>query len=243
MAFQKRTFVGKGKLYLGRYGQNNLQRVGNSSKLSLSIDEESKELADYENPGGGVADALSRIKEAKIALTLHNLNASNLALALFGEASQLAAGTVTQENHVAHKGALLRLDKLGASAVMVTNASGSTTYVAGSDYLASGGGLFIPDTSAITDAETIKVSYAYGAQQVIEAMLSTGLDYTLAFDGLNEADSGKPCVVDLWRVRFTPAKALDLIDDDFSKLDLEGKLLKDETRPLGTSPYFRYGFI
>jgi len=61
MAFQKRSFVGKGKLYLGRYGQNNLQRIGNTSKLSLSIDEETKELADYENPGGGVADALSRI--------------------------------------------------------------------------------------------------------------------------------------------------------------------------------------
>ncbi len=242
MAFQKRSFVGKGKLYLGRYGQNNLQRIGNTSKLSLSIDEETKELADYENPGGGVADALSRIKDAKVTLTLHNLNATNLALALFGDASAINAGTVTDENHTAHKGALLRLDKLGASSVIVTNAAGTTTYLAGSDYQISGGGLLIPDSSGIPDADPIKVSYAYGAQNLIEAITATGQEYTLAFDGLNEADSGKPCVVDLWRVRFTPTKSLDLIDDDFSKLELEGKLLKDDTRPIGSSQYFRYGF-
>lgn len=242
MPFQKRTFVGKGKIYLGRFGQDNLQRIGNTSKLSLAIDEESKELADYENAGGGVADALSRIKDAKISLTLHNLNAANLAIALFGDANAINAGTVTNENRIARKGALVRLDKLGASAVVVTNAAGTTTYVAGTDYQVTGGGLLIPDTSTIPDADPIKVAYAYGAQNVIEAITATGLEYTLAFDGLNEADSGKPCVVDLWRVRFTPAKSLDLIDDDFSKLELEGKLLKDDSRPAGTSQYFRYGF-
>ena len=90
MAFSKRSFVGKGKLYLCRFGQNNLQRIGNSSKLSLSIDQESKELADYENPGGGIADAITRIKEAKVSLTLHNLNAANLAIAVFGDASAIS---------------------------------------------------------------------------------------------------------------------------------------------------------
>ena len=126
--------------------------------------------------------------------------------------------------------------------MIVTNAAGTTTYLAGSDYQISGGGLLIPDSSGIPDADPIKVSYAYGAQSLIEAITATGQEYTLAFDGLNEADSGKPCVVDLWRVRFTPTKSLDLIDDDFSKLELEGKLLKDDTRPIGSSQYFRYGF-
>ncbi|WP_157314563.1 hypothetical protein [Chitinibacter sp. GC72] len=243
MAFQKRSFVGKGKLYLGRFGSNNLQRIGNTSKLSLSIDEETKELADYENPGGGIADALSRIKDAKITLTLHNLNAANLALALYGDSDAIAAGTVTAEVHTAHLGALIRLAKLGASAVVVTNEAGTTTYAADTDYQVSGAGLVILESGTIPDGSAIKVNYAYGAQHIIEAISSTGLEFTLAFDGMNEADSGKPCVVDLWRVRFTPVKSLDLIDDDFAKLELEGKLLKDETRPTGTSQYFRYAFV
>jgi len=242
MAFSKRSFVGKGKLYLCRFGINNLQRIGNTSKLSLSIDQESKELADYENPGGGIADAITRIKEAKVSLTLHNLNAANLAIAVFGDASAIAAGTVTDEAHTAHKGALLRLAHLAPTSVVVTNDSGVTTYVAGADYVVSGGGLVIPETSGIADASAIKVSYAYGAQNVIQAITAVGAEYTLAFDGLNEVDSGKPCVVDLWRVRFTPAKSLELIDDDFGKLELEGKLLKDESRPAGESQYFRYAF-
>lgn len=242
MAFQKRTFVGKGRIYLGHFGQNNLQRIGNTSKLGLSIDEESKELADYENAGGGVADALSRIKDVKVALTLHNLNAANLALALFGNANAIDAGTVTNANRTANKGALVRLDHLGATAVVVTNPAGTTTYALGADYQVTGAGLLIPDNSGIADNAPIKVSYAYGAQNLIEAITATGQEYTLAFDGLNEADSGKPCVVDLWRVRFAPTKSLDLIDDDYSKLELEGKLLKDDGRPLGTSQYFRYEF-
>ncbi|WP_293932136.1 hypothetical protein [Iodobacter sp.] len=243
MAFQKRSFVGKGKVYLGRFQQNNLQRIGNTSKLSLTIDDESKELADYENPGGGIADAITRIKEVKVALTLHNLNAANLAIALFGNASSIASGTITAESHTAYKGALIRLDKIGASAVVVSNSGATITYVAGSDYQVSGAGILIPDGSSIADASTIKVSYAFGLQNIVEAITATGEEYTLAFDGLNEADSAKPCAVDLWRVRFSPLKSLDLIDDDFSKIELEGKLLKDESRPMGTSSYFRYGFI
>jgi hypothetical protein len=243
MAFTKRSFVGKGKLYLSRLGANNLQRIGNTSKLSVSIDQESKELADYENPGGGVAEALTRIKEAKVSLTLHNLNASNLAIAVFGDSSAINAGTVTDESHTAHKGALIRLAHLAPTAVVVTNTTGATTFVAGTDYVVSGGGIIIPETSNIAENATIKVSYAYGAQNVVEAITAVGAEYTLAFDGLNEVDSGKPCVVDLWRVRFSPAKSIELIDDDFGKIELEGKLLKDETRPAGESQYFRYAFV
>lgn len=161
---------------------------------------------------------------------------------LLGDASAIAAGTVTDEAHTAHKGALLRLAHLAPTAVIVTNGTGATTYIAGTDYVVSGGGIVVPETSGIADASDIKVSYAYGAQNVIQAITAVGAEYTLAFDGMNEVDSGKPCVVDLWRVRFTPAKSLDLIDDDFGKLELEGKLLKDESRPAGESQYFRYAF-
>lgn len=243
MAFAKRTFMGKGKVYIGVAGSNNLQRIGNVSKLTLAIEEEIKELGDYESAGGGVADSVSRIKSASASLTLHSLNKENLAIAIFGSASAVAGSTVTNEAHVSKKGALLRTAKVNPTTVLVSGAAGTPVYVANTDYIVTGGGIYIPDTSSIADETPLEVDYTYGAQNVVEALTNSALDYTLVLDGINEADSGKPCVVDLWRIKFSPAKGLDLIADDFAQLELEGKILSDETRPGGTSKYFRYTFV
>lgn len=243
MPFTKRTFMGKGKTYLTVFGQNNYQRIGNTSKMTLAIEEETKELLDYENAGGGIADSVTRIKGVTAQFSIHNLNATNLAIAIFGSASAVNAGTVTNEAVTAKKGALVRLQHVSPTSVVVTDSTGSTTYNAGTDYTVTGAGLIIPDTSTINDGSTILVDYNYGAQNVIEALTTSGLEYSIVLDGINEADSGKACVVDLWRVRFSPAKAIDLIADEFGVLDLEAKLLADESQPSGKSKYFRMAFI
>jgi hypothetical protein len=242
MAFVKRTFMGKGKVSIGPVA-GALQRIGNVSKLTLSIDEETKDLADYESAGGGTADSVSRVKAVTASITMHSLNKENLAMAMFGTTSTVAGATVTDESIAAVLGGTVRLAKIPTAITSVEHTSGTPTYVAGTDYVLSGGGVYFPVGSAITNAQSVLVTYTAAATNVIEALTQSAQDYTMMFEGINEADSGKACVVDIWRIKFSPAKAIDLIGDDFASLELTGKLLADDTKAVGKSKYFRYTFV
>lgn len=235
------SYIGKGSVYIAKAGDP-LVRIGNTSKLDFSFDEEKKELPDWENTGGGVADSVSRIKGVKLALTVHKLTAENLALALRGTSAVSAAGAVTDEVHAnVQLGGLVVFDKTPDTAVayVVTDNAGTTTYTVGTDYIVRRAGLEIPAGSAIPDASTIKVDYTALAAMKVEALTDTGIEVRLVFDGINEAN-GKPMLVEAFRVKPGASKGWSLIGDDFSALEIESDVLKDESvTGTGLSQYFK----
>jgi hypothetical protein len=317
------SFIGKGKVYLGPFGgAGALRPVGNCSKLTLGIDEETKKILDYMSAGGGVAAKMSRISGLTVTMSLREFTAENVALAVYGESTPVTAGTISShEAHTAYKGGLIRLLHVNPSAVVVnaTNGTietvslgnGGTGYTVNdvltvvhsgaalgtvrvdtvnagviltitriakgtgytvangkavtggtgsnatinvltingprtitTDYLVVPGGIFITEAGAIADAEAITVDYAYTAQNVIQAIVESAQEFVMAFDGLNEAQTGLPVIVDMFRIKFGPTKALDMIEDDFGTLELTGELLIDDTKTgTGISQYFKYTFI
>ena len=78
---------------------------------------------------------------------------------------------------------------------------------------------------AIVNDSTIKVSYTKKVATSIEGLVSSGLDYRLVFEGLNDAQNGSPTIVSLHRVKFSPTAGLDLISADFGKIDLKASVL------------------
>lgn len=84
------SYIGKGSVSVGGIA------IGNCSKLTMSIEEEVKELMDYEEPGGGVLDSVSRIKSVKMTMECSNFSASNLALATRGEATAGVVQALTE---------------------------------------------------------------------------------------------------------------------------------------------------
>ena len=67
---------------------------------------------------------------------------------------------------------------------------------------------------------------------------------SLRFGGLNEADSGRPVIFDLWRVSQGVAKQLTLIKKGFGALDIEGVVLQDPTKTgVGISRYMRTIYV
>ncbi len=75
---------------------------------------------------------------------------------------------------------------------------------------------------------------------MIQALVNSGDEYHFLFDGLNEAQSGKKVVLDIFKVKFTPASSLSFIGDDFGSLELKGIALADVTKTgQGTSSYFK----
>lgn len=239
------SYIGKGRIYMGPYDQSsgaNLA-IGNCSKLELAIEQETKDLLDYTQAGGGKANSLSRITAVKANITMHDINGENLAKALYG--SNTAATTVTAITDESH--ASVQLDSTGAgffttsrlinTAETVTVKVGATTHQAGDDYTVRPTGIEILADGDIADGDTVLVSYTPVAEDQVEALVNSGVEWKLYFDGLNEARSSKPVSVTLHRVKFAPVAAFGLISDEFAGLEVSAEVLSDSLQTTG-SKYF-----
>ena len=232
------SYLGKGTIYAGVGGR--LIPIGNASALSISADEEKKELQDYESEGGGVIASVSRVSAVNVAMTLHNLSPENIALALRGTVSIGGTTAIVDEAHEGvFIGSLVPLARISNRSIALVVKKGADTLVEGQDYKRVRAGVIPLDGGDLVDGDDILVSYTPVADNLVQALVSSGLEYRLLFDGLNEAKSGKSVVVDIFKVKFSPTKALDLIGDDFAELQIDGDVLKDESKTgTGISQYF-----
>ncbi|MGE3319824.1 MAG: hypothetical protein AB7I18_11075 [Candidatus Berkiella sp.] len=234
------SYIGKGKVYLAKREDNKLRYVGNCDKVELSISEETKELKDFANSGGGVVNSVSRVDKLEIALNLFDYSPANLAMALYGEASTVEAGKAVTEEHVAYRNHLVKLQHSHIKHVTVKSTKADIIFQQGTDYDVVSAGIIILESSKIKDGEKLLIDYEYSGSDIIHALVNSGYEYHLVFDGLNEAQSGKKVVLDLYRVKFTPASSLSLIGDDFASLELKGTALVDTSKVgTGISRYFK----
>ena len=94
--------------------------------------------------------------------------------------------------------------------------------------------VYITSAGALSATATDNSLYGY-------ALTTKAAELTLRFGGLNEVDSGKPVVTDMWRVSQGVTKQLaHIISKGFGKLEVEGSLMKDPTKTgAGISQYMR----
>lgn len=224
-------YQGKGPVLGKEYGADTgLVHFGSTSELKVTFDEEMDVLEDGDNPAGGELAVATRIKSATVNITIDDCAPENLAIAMAGTATTQVAGTVTDEVVKVYAGGMSRLAHIPAGSVVVKNQAGDVTYDLGTDYTITGAGITLPSGSSITDKSSVKVSYAYGEEANIEAMLNTGKVMTLCFDGINAARDNKSRVVDLHKVKFGPAKEVVYKDKGFARITLSGRLLRDENQ-------------
>ncbi|PXX49000.1 hypothetical protein [Aquitalea magnusonii] len=95
-----------------------------------------------------------------------------------------------------------------------------------------------PENLALATSGGYSVDNATGVAS-IEALTQVGKEYSLRFEGLNEAQSGASVTVEVYRLKVSPADSLDLIGDDFSTLKVKGAILADSSKPAGKSQYFK----
>ncbi|MBF0437462.1 MAG: hypothetical protein HQL77_19160 [Magnetococcales bacterium] len=100
------------------------------------------------------------------------------------------------------------------------------------EYLVKSAGLFIPENSTkiATTGTPIKVGYTKTAGTTIQTLVKAAEEYRVFFSGTNFARAGKQFSVDLFRTKFSPAKDMSFIGDDFAGLTLTASVLKDDTR-------------
>lgn len=231
------SYIGKGKVYMRVAGASaGLTEVGNVSALSFAINEETKELKDYTSAGGGNQNEVRRIASVECSITMHDLSAPNLAMAVFGNSAAISTTPIVDEAVTAYLDSLVPTAKPidTGTTVTVKHTSGSPTYVKDTDYTLTAAGIIPITGGAITNAQSLKVSYTPKAGYNVQALLNAAQEYELYFAGVNEARSGKAFNVRAFRVKLGAAKSLGLIADDYGGLELTGKVLKDTTKN-GTS--------
>jgi hypothetical protein len=227
------SYIGKGEVFLQKRNSAGAKQtpIGNCTSLQFGITEDTKELLDYTSAGGGKLDTSSRIKAVTAKMKVSNLSPSNLAIALRGSVTTHAAAAVADEAHAdIVRGSLVELARLPDTGAAITVKVGATVVAAAGNWQAMGAGIWIePTATALADGDDITVTYGALADDLVQAMVSSSDEYTLLFQGLNEARSGKPVIVKAFRIKFSPAKALDLIADEFGQLELEAEALSDAT--------------
>lgn len=239
----KRTYAPSalvGKLYAAPYGgAAPLTPIGNVLEASTEQTESVEKQDDMTMLGGGTHAEIRRVTGVKFTAKVADLNVVNLARAVLGTLSPMDAGTVADVPAVAKLGGLIPLPHINVSDLVVTK--GVTPVAAAGNYELLPEGIFVrADAAGLADNDAITLSYSYADQVVIEALTTKSPELTFRFAGLNEADSGKPVIFDLWRVSQGVAKQLTLIKTGFGALDIEGEVLQDPTKTgIGISRYMR----
>lgn len=239
MALKNYSYLGKGPIYAGVRGEA-LLPVGNCSALSFAVSENRIAQPDYTSPGGGSANSVSWIDEVTGSLTLLDISPKNLSLAYRGTDREVEGGTnVTAEAHTAYPGALIPftdtpdISTPGDIVVTLDPSGTSTTLVENTDYeITRAGVVFLEGSENITDAaegHEVEVDYPKADSVVMEALVNSGKEYRLVFDGLNEAQSGKAVTISAHRITFSPTQGTSFIGDEFAELPLEFTVLSDNT--------------
>ena len=236
---QDYSYLGSGRIYLREIGGTaGLVEVGNCSALSFAVTEETKELKDFTQPGGGTQNEVKRISSVEATMTIHDINAANLARALYGSTNAVTTQAVTDEAKAdVVVGAFVPTTSLPSAIGAVKK--GATVLTENTDYEVRPGGILILG-GAISTGDDITISYTRAAADVVQALTSSGKEYELLFDGLNEARSGKRTRVNAYRVKPGALQSLGLIGEEYGALEVTGKVLKDTTKVgAGISQYVK----
>ena len=241
MAKKNLSFLGLADVYMKKYGVAAPARyVGSVSACNIQHEEENLRQRNFGREGGTL-NTVSRLDQVNVGITFQSLSIENLARVLRGGVTDVAADSVTEEPHTAYLGALVRTEHMNIESVVVTDSTSSTTYEEGTDYRVTGAGIVPLEGGSITDEEAILVSYDYTAQQVVEALTQGQEEYTLYWDGLNEADNNRNTAVDIHRIKLGLPEQLGLIGEGFITMSTTGEALLDATQTgVGASKFYRW---
>lgn len=104
------SYIGVGKTHVRLYGSTGPRRfVGNVGVLNVKQNLNVQKQRDRTRVGGGLVNQVERLESVQAEMTWLEFNGPNLAVALAGTATAVAAGTITNEVVKLYKDSLARL--------------------------------------------------------------------------------------------------------------------------------------
>lgn len=251
-------YSGQGSLYIAERNLTTGAPLGFiplGNVPTLTIDIATTLFEHKESETGQRLTDLVIVKEKKgtFTFTVENLSLDNLALGLWGTKATNAGAAVTDEAIVIPKDGAGRKYPLlypGVSAVTVTGAGGTPTYVLNTDYtvdlvngaiaIPAAGGAINTALNALTVGQTLTVlvDYTYAGNTKVDAFMNAAApERWLRFEGLNTVDN-KVVIVDIFKAQFDPLTGYGLLNEDLGSVEMKGNILADLLRSTG-SKFFR----
>jgi len=229
-----RAFIGAGDLYIARYVNGAFEDYSGPYECEQFEIKPNVELREKVSKGrstyGQVIESVTIPQPADLSVALSEVNKESMAIALLGTAAALSqtGGTLSNEPVTAKLDKWVALSKANWSAApVVTNTAGTTTYVAGSDYIVNAqlGWIKALTGGAITEGMSLHVDVAYGSitGTEIRGMTDSQLRARFKLDGKNFAD-GLPVIVTVYEAVISADAAFDFLSDDFGSVTLPGRM-------------------
>jgi hypothetical protein len=242
MSTPETYYYGQGKVYLAlrdAYGRALARRwVGDVSDLTVALSSESFTHKESYTTFRSPVRRLNTGNEATVTATWYEHSPANLAILLYGEQVVTPAGTVTGEALPAgiKAGERYTLEHQNVTDVEIG------TLALGTDFTVDplfGAIEFITEP---TGSPT--VSYSHASRIDTSMFTHRPVELALRYEGINMAEDGAPVIVELYKVVFDPASALNLINTDTSLPGLEttAGILLDTARP-ADAELGRYGRV
>lgn len=209
-----------------------LRWVGNVPEATLSLNSESTDKNESYSGQRLQIGRLVTATTASLNMTLDEWSSANLALAFQGAVNNITSGSVTGETFPTGlvAGDQVRLAHSFVTGLALTDSAASPATVDPGDYRLvghAGATVEIVDPTGYT--QPFKAAYTYPAVNNIVMFSQPGAEVFVQFDGLN-TETGKPVLIELWRVRFNPVSELGLINAEYGSLSMSAAVLFDPGR-------------
>lgn len=232
-----KAYRGKGVVSAGLFssGANFAARtlfpLGNASDFAFSFEIDKQTIPNFQNAAGGDAAAIIRVSSFNGTIALRELSDTNLAMLLAGTTTAKDATAIVGESgYKIVPSAFIRTSRLIDTAVAPVVKKGATTILA-ADYSVNPGGITISPTittGSVASGDAITIDYTPKLSHKVQPLLTTPVDYSLSFVGYNEAD-GKSLIVDVYKLKFSPPRNIQLIGTDFFSAECDFTAVADPT--------------
>lgn len=205
---------------------------GNMTEFSITPDAEETEVISTGNSDyGQAADSMTDQKPTKVSWSTNRFNSMLWAVAFMGQmiARTGSETTVTDEAVTVSKGEMFRVDALDISAVTITDDSGTTTYVEGTDFTVVDAalGLFkhIED-GGIADGDEVLIDYTKGAESgyTIKGGIDSSKFIYVFGRGVNRFNN-KRSIVEIGKISVTPSGSFSFVSTDPASMTMEGTVI------------------
>lgn len=250
MSTLNKPFKGSGEIMIReRLAGVGFDEFGNCSALTFAINETKSTQKDYRTTQGGNAASSSTIDDVTGSITGLSYQRNVLAIALRGLVEVIEATPIVDEVISINVGKAIKLAHIPDKTATITvqdNTDDATRIdlVEGTDYNIVGSMLKLTAYAPLVgDTAPGVVSYTPKVQYKIKGLSSTTTEYELVFNGYNLADNDAPVMMNVFRIKFSAAQALDLITEDYSELPIEFEVLSDENAVDPDNRYFELKMI
>lgn len=225
--YKRRNYKGMGVIYV-----NGID-VGNVMAVALTIATTKNQIKNYRKVNGGHIYAIEKLESVEASMTLLDFNEENMALALRGTFTELAAVPFTDVVKAGVAGRLVQLDRIATfTSIKLEENALYRVAVEGVDYETNAAGIKALATG------NFKLTGTYDASTDLQALTQSAQTVEVVCVIENEYIPGEVRIVKLHKFASAPLASLEILGDNDAKMEIKGEVLADTSKPAGLSQFF-----